>query len=391
MKHSYIILLLLVFGATSLVGQKVLKTESGQRILLVDNGSWRLLSPVENIAGESITEGTSLNSFDSPKQGKYPVNADQRLEIQNLLTNFLSDEAQLCVNIEMNHRKINQLKVQKKSSKKDKEEVKKLEFQIESTLLEIEKDKETSKSISKLIEVSNNLLEGEVKNKDKVIASLKNDINPAETFNSGMGGVVEPDKKEIIASAKPIKKVQPPAYPTTFSIDEDHYNASISECEIVFNGYDKDIGHNRKEVKTQPFFSYSQEKMKPYFKSEDFLTCNANVAKIGKKHFLTLKIRIRSKDATKTYGSLQADNNLVIELINGRKIYGRNINIDKGEIESYTGHTLYKGIFELRNDDLKDLKKHYVDNLAIIWSSGYEQYDIFNVDFIKNQLECLSK
>ena len=368
-----------------------MKTESGQRILLVDNGSWRLLSPVENITGESITEGTSLNSFDSPNQGKYPVNSDQRLEIQNLMTNFLSDEAQLCVNIEMNKRKINQFKDQKKASKKDKEEVKKLEFQIERTLLQIEKDKETSKSISKMIELSNDLLAGEVKNKDKVLASLKNDIDPVETFNSGMGGVIEPKKEEVKSSAKPEKKIQAPVYPTTFSIDESHYDASISECEIIFNGYDKDIGHNRKEVKTQPFFSYSQEKMKPYFKTEDFLTCDANVAKIGKKHFLTLKIRIRSKDATKTYGSLQADNNLVIELINGRKIYGRNINTDKGEIESYTGHTLYKGIFELRNDDLKDLKKHYVDNLAIIWSSGYEQYDIFNVDFIKNQLECLSK
>lgn len=390
LKHSYIFFILAFFFTTSLIGQKVLKTYSGQRILLVDDGSWRLLSPVENINGEAKDPGTSLNSFKSPQQGKYPLSADQRHEIQNLLNNFLSDEAQLCVNIEMNKKKIEQFKDQKKDHKKDKERIKKLEFQIESSKLDLVKDENNYKSICKMIKVSNELLEGKVKNKEKAFASLKDQTNSIEPFNTGMGGVkttIENTEEELPAPKTP--KV--PVYPTTFSIDDDNKNIKGENCEIVFDGYDKSIGQNRREVKTEPFFSYSQKKMKPYFKTEDFLSCDANVAKIGKKHFLTLKIRIRSKDATKTYGSLPSDQNLVIELINGRKIYGRNINSDKGVIESYTGHTLYSGIFELRNDDIKDLKKQYLDNIAIIWSSGYEQYDIFNVDFIKKQLECLSK
>ena len=78
-------------------------------------------------------------------------------------------------------------------------------------------------------------------------------------------------------------------------------------------------------------------------------------------------------------------------MINGQRVYGRNINNDKGQIESYTGHTLYTGIYELKKDDINALKNQYLDHIGIIWSSGYEEYDIYNVDFLKNQIKCLTK
>ena len=78
-------------------------------------------------------------------------------------------------------------------------------------------------------------------------------------------------------------------------------------------------------------------------------------------------------------------------MINGVRVYGRNINNDKGRIESYTGHTLYKGVYELSKDDVNDLKKSFLDHVGIIWSSGYEEYAVYNVDFLQNQLECLTK
>ena len=391
MKNTYLIFLVAILFTCALHGQKVLTTKSGQRILLVDNGSWRLLSAIENIDGKESEMGTSLESFKTPKQGKYPVNADQRREIQKLLTNFLSDEIQLLVNIEMSTRKLNQLQKEKSLIKKDKEQLEKVNYKIASVEIDIENDQKNYKSITELIKTSNKLLEGKLKNIDKAYASLSSDFNALDSINAGMGGTISDNKDAKPKASKDIESEEDKKYPTLFAIDNSNDGKDNYDCEIIFDGFDEEIGRERKEVKTQRFFSYSQESMKPYFKKDDFLICDANISKVGKKYYLTLKIRIRSKDAAKNYGSLPAHENIKIEMINGRRVYGQNINSDSGEIESYTGNTLYTGIFELKKGDINDLKKNYLDHIGVIWSSGYEQYDIYNVDFLTNQLKCLTQ
>jgi hypothetical protein len=380
-----------MFFACAVQGQKVLTTNSGQRILLVDNGSWRLLSVIENIDDETSELGTNLESFKSTKHGKYPINADQRKEIQKLLTNFFSDEAQLLVNIEMSKRKLVELQEEIPLLKKDKDQLEKVKYKIASSKIEIENNQQNYKAISALIITSNNLLAGKVKNIAKAYAGLTTDFNAAESINTGMGGTISENQNPTPKPNEDVESKDDKKYPTMFSIDNSNDGKDNYDCEIVFDGFDEDIGSNRKEVKTQRFFSFSQETMKPYFKTEDFLVCDGNISKVGKKYYLTLKIRIRSKDANKTYGTLLANENIKIELINGRRVYGLNVNSDSGEIESYTGNTLYTGIFVLDKSDVNDLKKNYLDHIGVIWSSGYEQYDIYNVDFLTNQLKCLTK
>lgn len=395
MKHIYILIAITFLFSSSLYCQKVLTTNSGQRILLVDDGSWRIIGETESINGESSTPGTSLESFKSPKQGKHPVNPDQREEVQNFLTNFLSDEAQLIVNIEMAKRKLEQLKKEKSDSDKNGAKSQKIKNQIAQTKEDIKTDEKFYKATSKLINLSYELLEGKIKNKDKAFAAIRSNSKVFEAISSGMGGLSEmPENQESVSSDEEAPIVEEPTqkkYPTLFAVEDDNDRKNHYDCEIVFDGYDSEIGSQRKEVKTQPFFSYTLDKMKPYFKTEDYLTCDANISKVDKKYFLTLKIRIKSKDAKKTYGILRANENIKIQMIDGRSIYGKSINEDNGVIESYTGNTLYTGIFQLSKDDINDLKKNYLDNLGIIWSSGYEEYNIYNVDFLTNQLECLNK
>ncbi len=391
MKHIFFFVILIVLCSTSLFGQKILTTNSEQRILLVDNGSWRLLGETEFVGGESSESGTSLGSFKSPKQGKYPITLDQREEIRNLLVHFMSDEAQLIVNIEMAKRKLNHLQNKKSQTKNDKGKSEKIKTQITRTKESIRSDERDYKTTSKLIEISNNLLDGKIKNINKAFASLETNSNSIEAINSGMGGLNSEDNMDDSQNPEVIKSTLDKKYPTLFGLEDSRGSKDDYNCEIVFDGYDNEIGSDRKEVKTQPFFSFSQEKMKPYFKTEDYLSCDANISKVGKKHYLTLKIRIRSKDADKTYGALRLNENIKLQLIDGRNVYGHNINTDEGQIESYTGHTLYTGIFLLSKSDIKELKNHYLDNIGIIWSSGYEEYDIYNVDFLTNQIKCLNK
>ena len=39
----------------------------------------------------------------------------------------------------------------------------------------------------------------------------------------------------------------------------------------------------------------------------------------------------------------------------------------------------------------KALKKGEVDRVRIIWDAGYEDYEVYNLDFFINQFKCLNK
>ncbi len=410
---SFKLLLVFVFtvfsiGISTLNAQKILLTESGQKILLASDGSWSIvkfdetIDPQGNIVSES---GTSLDAFQAPNAGKYPLTVEQKATVKNMLKSLLSDEAQLLVNREFFNDNIVVLTEKKRKAKEsdNKAEEKELKKQIKITEASAKSSNKAYEESSKLIADANDLLNGKVKKREKYIAKLVQVTETPQNNNSGMGGIIENKdevKLELSQSiqentieekieTKPAKIKA--AFPTSFTVPKENYPRDKYDCEITFDGYDDILGTDKKEVKSEFFFGYSQEKMKSYFKSDDFIKCDAFVSKVGKKYYITLNLRVKSKDAKKTYGMLRANETMRFEMIDGSKIYCTSMIQDDGTIEPYTGNTLYNGIFEISKDDIKTLKDTFLDNIGVIWSSGYEQYNIFNVDFLKNQLECLEK
>ncbi len=169
----------------------------------------------------------------------------------------------------------------------------------------------------------------------------------------------------------------------------DSKSLSDHECRIMFDGYDESLETNRRETEPSEFFSYTHPKIKPHLKSENFLVCKANMSKVGKDYFLKMYFDLASKDASRNYGQIERNSIIRIQMIDGKKYYLTNNYPDPGRIEKYTGHTLYKAVMKLGKDDLKVFSKKEVDHVGIIWTTGYEQYDVYEVDFLINQIKCL--
>jgi hypothetical protein len=393
-------------GISSLNAQKILMTESGQKILIAADGSWSIVKFDETIdsSGNIVSDtGTSLDAFQAPNVGKHPLTVEQKATVQNLLKTFLSDEAQLLVNTEFFKDNIEVLKEKKQLAKENKEksEEDNYEKQIKITKVSVKKNKDAYKKSSNLIADAKKLLDGKVKNIEEHIAKLIQVTETPQLADSGMGGII---KKNDANNSDEEKSQQVTEggnvglnneivnlYPKSFKVAKESYPRDKYQCEIIFDGYDNELGSDKKEVKSEFFFGHSLKKMKSYFKSDDFIKCNANVSKVGRNYYITLSIRIKSKDAKKTYGMLRANETMRFEMVDGSKVYCTSMIQDGGTIEAYTGNTLYTGIFKIQKDDLNTLKNNFLDNIGIIWSSGYEQYNIFNVDFLKNQLRCLEK
>ncbi len=393
-------------GISSLNAQKILMTESGQKILIATDGSWSIVKFNETIDsnGNIVSEtSTSLDAFQAPNVGKYPLTVEQKATVQNLLKTFLSDEAQLLVNTDFFKGNIEILKEKKELAKENKEKTEEDNFakQIKITKASVKKNKDAYKESSNLIADAKELLDGKVKNIEEHIAKLIQVTEAPQLVDSGMGGIIKKNDtnnsdEEVLEEnneddIEGLNNKTVNRYPKSFKVDKESYPRDKYECEIVFDGYDDDLGSDKKEVKSEFLFGHSQKKMKSYFKRDDFIKCNANVSKVGRNYYITLNIRVKSKDAKKTYGMLIANETVRFEMIDGSKVYCTSMIQNGGTIEPYTGNTLYTGIFEIKKDDLSLLKNNFLDNIGVIWSSGYEQYNIFNVDFLKNQLQCLEK
>ena len=49
----------------------------------------------------------------------------------------------------------------------------------------------------------------------------------------------------------------------------------------------------------------------------------------------------------------------------------------------------FRGQYPISKGELKVLRRSEVDRARIVWKTGYEDYDILNVDFFINQFNCL--
>lgn len=376
--------LLLLFLATSLHGQDVLTTKSGQKIIVAADGTWQN-APMQKAANiNTDSTDTVENVFEMPTESKIMMSRAQSQEAASLKSILQAEEIKSLVALTLSNREIENLQIQKKSA---------APAELPSIVAKLNKKQVAAKDQKKSYDKAANHLrklkkltsEGSNNKLDKKLAAIREDVN--KDF-----AIVTKVKAPAAAATAPIapKTVGPQPYPTTFKLADSRHKISESPCEVTFDGKDPVTGKNKKEVKEGLLFTFTQDKLKPYFKSDDFLKCESTMTKVGKSYYLTLNIRIKSKDAYRTYGSLPAKEELKIEFIDGTKIYGTNIIQSNGEIEAYSGNTLYTGIFQLDKDEVKQLEKKLVDAVGILWSTGYEQYEVYNVDFLMQQTKCLN-
>ena len=158
-------------------------------------------------------------------------------------------------------------------------------------------------------------------------------------------------------------------------------------CNVIFEGFDKGLRKERKELGLEYFFGFTTPKLKPVLKDRDFVECTGNLTRLDKDIYLRLNIQISAPNATATYGLIPKGNIMVIDLIEGEKIYSYSAATSKGSYNKQTKKTVYDALYLIEN--VKELSSKEIDKLGIMWTSGFEEYPIYEVDFLMRQLKCL--
>lgn len=161
-------------------------------------------------------------------------------------------------------------------------------------------------------------------------------------------------------------------------------------CIVAFSGTDEYSKKKRIDLQKEILFEYTDPEVATYLKGRSYVTCEANFIEfIGDVRILSLRITVASRMARAEYGYLNSNALMSIKLLNGETVTLFAGGSDVGQIDNENNLTVYKVNFPVTRENQKVLTGSLIDKIKIVWSTGYEEYPVTNIDFFINQLRCL--
>lgn len=191
------------------------------------------------------------------------------------------------------------------------------------------------------------------------------------------------------------QKEKSPNWDDEFSyldIETTAYEAALlsnNDCQIVFDGVDPNSLQRKVQTNSENLISYTHKKLESYYKDQSFLTGDVSLVKLGKDKFLVLEILVRSRDAIKNYGIIQVGSPMKFELLNGESAYLFAYAKAEGVPVPQTNQVRYQVFYFMNKSEYKRLRKSEIDTVGIMWTSGYEKYEVYNLDVLQRQITCI--
>jgi len=166
---------------------------------------------------------------------------------------------------------------------------------------------------------------------------------------------------------------------------------SQTKCDVLYDGIDLTTKTYRVEMAPAMIFNHTPPEVKNNLQTSNLIKCRGQIVQIQDDVSLHLNIQINSLMAPKVYGSLDVGALLKVILIDGKEIELQNYASSAGVPTEDKKAYIYPVAYKLSNRTVKQLSKMEIDKIGIQWSSGYEEYTIYEVDFLTSQLSCLKQ
>lgn len=163
-------------------------------------------------------------------------------------------------------------------------------------------------------------------------------------------------------------------------------------CTYTFDGIDESSGQRRREMPKRLLFTHTDDRLRLFMKDQEYLRCEAYLSSIaGGYRFLTLEFTFAYPNAKEAYGFIEKGSILTIKLLDGGFINVKSGTLDQGSYDINSQILSYRVVYPIDQSQLSFLQKSEVDSLRVYWSTGYEEYDVYEIDFFMDQMECLNR
>ncbi len=158
------------------------------------------------------------------------------------------------------------------------------------------------------------------------------------------------------------------------------------ECEFAH------VDSGRKDLKETLLFVHTDERLRPFLKGKDYLRCEAYLSSLDEEMvFLTLQFTFAYPNAREAYGFIEKGSILTVELLSGEKALLRSQVMDGGSYNIAKEELTYNVHYPIDPALINTLKNSEINAFTVFWSSGYERYEAYQVDFFSHQINCLAK
>ncbi len=338
-------------------------------------------------------DATSLSREEDKKN--YELNKYQNeIELQRKRGNFPktpTDEDTYLAKVKMMKKEISSIKKGRKSAqKKEKRYKKMLTTTMDGMMASYTKEKEKLANedlVAKGEKENKNWLSNPLNFKKEPKTEEEKAAEAKAQYEKELANIQK--KKEEILEGK-IAIAQKRSQSLEKYETEHTYPLSTYACDMAFEEIDVFSGQNKKGTKRAIWFTNSTPAYMSASNGGDYLVCNSFISQIDNKNYLLiLDIVVNNKNARRDYGGIQKGAKMVVKLLDGNYITMKATNSSSGEVNAAKDFTTFKVAYNISKQNRKAILKTKASKVIIHWEGGYQEYHIYDMDFLKNQIECI--
>jgi hypothetical protein len=380
--RTHLLLLFICLIGSSLAAQTIRENAQGEKIIVYPDGSWKYFNKKTGGGTDYPVYEASVTPFDNPvlitEQDALKI-ATRRVQLAKEAADIAQDRA---VKAAEQRQKLEQ-EFNSVSGKEatESENLRRLNIRLSAARkTEVESKNEASIAQVELSKADELTRKGNILEVFKVA-----EANRSNKIYFPKADALSADFFSSIAPSTP--------YYQDFVKSNPYYGLEKQvQCKYAFNGNDPKTGRQRKDLEAQHLFSFTDEKLRMFLKDKEYLSCKGYLSSMdGGYRFLTLEFSFSTPNAKEAYGFIEKGSVLTIRLINGDFINLRSGAMDRGTFNIKEKMLTYQVNYPIAQDQLTFLEKSEVDKIRVFWSSGYEEYEVYQLDFFMNQLSCLDK
>lgn len=403
----------LIFTASLLIGltlssgaQRVVTNSAGDRIVIYPDGSWRY---AEDADSTLIINDPYQNVLPTPDQTANMTEAERYELLLREWTNLYSAISTEKTEAQIKFRDATNAQFKASEELQSAEANKKLiepdllaqySETYEESVKDLKSAKKQQKSIRSILEKADKVNSFLSKLKQKKVDKIRKKYDQyLKQF--GLTKARYPNDAEKVGGRSKSKKTSTPSFASEgqemstemlnarpVSAQPAAYRAKPYNCSLTKK---EDPSGQQTQTTTAAgiLFTHTDKELRPYFKDKDLMTCLTRLSRTGPYVYLVVEFQIASSHSRKNFGALLAGSLLRFQLMNEERVSLYNATINSGRIDAYSGHTIFTGQYALGKKEIKALKKSGLDKMRVMWSTGFEDYDIYNIDLLIHQIECL--
>ncbi|TVR81783.1 MAG: hypothetical protein EA409_06475 [Saprospirales bacterium] len=145
------------------------------------------------------------------------------------------------------------------------------------------------------------------------------------------------------------------------------------------------------ETHPEPLFFFLPEEMRLTLRGRPIISCNISARRKGPGLFLTFHFTLHIPSARRSFTGLPENTPIRIRLMNGEIVNLHNLRMDNGTYDERTNTVSFTAITPLSKSNEMRFRETEVDQIRVVWATGFEDYEVYDINLIRDHLKCLDK